>query len=364
MKSPADVERAARARHLLRAILRECTYLPDSWTRQWTKQHVVTRFRTYQWKAWKKPRTDSFGDRLREKEKDARGLLALLRRANEGERDRLLRVMLMAYGRVGKRRHELMLPLLSMQGEGDTRADVKAIAVVDAFLSDGEVGNVSRDDPKLDTTTQELASMADADPTTEGNDVKPKKESRQLEFPPQLRSLLISQIKTAPSALTRPNPRRLQPTIADFNSWHRPMPQKRIKNLRKKHSDQLRERVLPPLPQEEWYRLRDLASGSLRMEEIPKRRTPLGHLLGLSGPQTDNCALRMVVQYGKAPKKVFEQHDGHAITPRFMRRLYAEVFSQCPLMELKPDNTEWVVRWGERELNAMKHSSGSNGTHS
>lgn len=292
-----------------------------------------------------------------QKESEARESLTLLRRANEGERSRLLRVMLMAYGRTGRRRHELMAPLLWMRAKDAVGITVKDEDVDGASLTDGEGGSVDNDNQKLATDRRGQNTVENCPPVPSDKDAQLMKESRELDLPPQLRALVISQIKTAPPSLTRPNPRRVQPSIPDFNSWHRPMPQSRIKNLKKKHYRQLIDRILPPLPSEEWYQLRELASGRIRVKHAPQRRTPAGQGKKVTSSQLPDSALAAVVKYGKAPKKMFEQHKGHAITSRFMRRLYAELFRQCPLMELSADNTEWIIRSGDKELDAMSRAS-------
>ena len=100
--------------------------------------------------------------------------------------------------------------------------------------------------------------------------------------------------------------------------------------------------------------MRDLAAGKTPVEHVPERRPTAGARKGILNvqPPTEGV-LALVVKYGKAPRKVFEHHRGHAITHRFMRRLYAVVFSQCPLMELNAGTKEWVVCWGEKELHVM-----------
>ena len=180
---------------------------------------------------------------------------------------------------------------------------------------------------------------------------KPLSPNTPLELTPQLRALLRSQIQTSPPGLTRPNPRRLQPDIPTLNSWLRPMPQNRIKNMRQKHYALLLERTLPPLPTDEWYRLRDLASGKARVESvIPRRKSSSTINANHDRHELRDGALETVMQYSKVPKNVFGNRDAHTITPRFMRRLYAQVFSQCPLMEWDAGREQWKVIWGERAL--------------
>lgn len=334
-------QQANYVRHLLRALLRECTYLPDAFARQWMSQYILSRFRSYTFKAWQNEQQsiDGFEKRLKAKELEARKGLSQLKRANAGERKCLLKVLLMAYGRVGKRRHELMRPLLPLRGRSDVQ--VPQEHEEDNVQSD-EVVEVASDEMEHD-----LDSMAEENATHLFQTA-----SRTLDLTPQLRALLISQIRNSPPSLTRANPRRLQPEIPELNSWLRPMPQKRIKNMKKKHYAYLLDRVHPPLPKDEWFRLRDLASGRTKIPNNlqPPRRKSAGSEDDGS-PWLARTALEQVVKYGKVPDRAFENQKAHDITPRFMQRLYAQVFSQCPLMELEDAATNrWKVTWGEQAL--------------
>lgn len=58
----------------------------------------------------------------------------------------------------------------------------------------------------------------------------------------------------------------------------------------------------------------------------------------------------MTVTRGKLPAELFRKDHAHKITPRFMRRLWAEVFSQCPLMEYDSPTSRWKVTWGHHAL--------------
>lgn len=325
MHSHEDEARRLRSRHLFRAILRECTYLPDSVARQWAQQHAFERFRTYDFKSWEHRNDVDFGLRLRAKEKEVRSWVAYLKRANEGERKCLMRVLFMAYGRIGKRRHELMLPLLAKAAEDESGA-------VDTDWSDVEEAPVPDVHP-----APENASKPPVSRTSDMLKIEPP-------LTPPLRALLQSQMRASPPALSRPNPRRVTGSIAALNAWLRPMPQKRVENMRKKHYAELLNRILPPLPTEEWQRLRDLATGRIESERPRQRRSK-------SSEHVDRChSLEAIVSFGKAPMKLLETHNGHAITPRYMRRLYAQVFSQCPLLDWDVASSSWRVTWGEEAL--------------
>lgn len=320
------------ARHVLRSILRECTYLPDAQSRKWVAQHTLARFRKYEYKAWKANEKAWLDERLRGRLKEARQAFALLRRANEGERKCLSKVLFWTYGRTGKRRHELMEPLLPVKGRDETEKLIR---------SDNEKG--VGEGLEIAQTMSGMEIEQGKSDLVKGSFATTIKSTFTPDLTPQLHALLASQIKASPPDLTRPNPRRLTPDIPVLNSWQRPMPQKRVKNMQKKHYAHLLDRVLPPLPTEEWERLRDLASGARKVQCAPPRRRI----------STGTDVLEMVVRFGKVPEKVFENRDAHAITPRYMQRLYAQIFSQCPRMDWDVEESRWNVTWGENALYAI-----------
>jgi hypothetical protein len=333
-------------RHLLRAILRECTYLPDALAREWTAQYTMSRFRTYGFKIWEQRKNEAFPDRLLRKQHEAKLALGKLIRANQGERECLLRVLLMVHGRVGKRRHELMQPLLPVKEK----------------TPDGDVESEESSSPefneKLGGQDEEATDFEEYTSNEIPKDTRSRKRMlgqsngrrHRLDLTPQLRALLVSQMRAAPPTLTRSNPRRIDPHIPDLNSWLRPMPQKRIKNMKLKHYAQLLDRVLPPVPVEEWERLRDLASGKSAIEPFPARRSLESFNKGRNRQGSNEDALEMVVMRGMVSKKVFENRNAHTLSPRFMRRLYADVFNQCPVMDLETSTGRWNVRWGGQPL--------------
>lgn len=323
-RSHLDEGRKLRSRHLLRAILRECTYLPDSIARRWSRQHALERFRTYDFKSWEHRDDADFDLRLRSKEKEARSWLAYLKRANEGERKCLMRVLFMAYGRIGKRRHELMLPLLVKAAKDETSKHATDSQAIDNDWSDVE-DEVPARGVRVALHTSDVLKV-------------------EPPLTPPLRALLQSQIRASPPTLSRPNPRRVTGTVAALNAWLRPMPQKRVENMRQKHYAELLNRMIPPLPTDEWHRLHDLATGRAEIERMRRRRSnPSQHM-------HRNPSLEAVVAFGKAPMKLLETNNGHAITPRYMRRLYAQVFSQCPLLDWDVASSSWRVTWGEEAL--------------
>ena len=328
---------AAYVRHLLRTILRECTYLPDSCARQWMRQHVQGRFRRYGIKMWKHRKDPTYEGRIKSKYREARQAIGQLKRANEGERRPLLGVLFMAYGRTGKRRHELMLPLLPTAG------GQKLQKLVDG--SEKHVAAVERPDTAVSPASMQAPSSPTAKPTAK--DVNCGQWAPYApELTPQLRALLQSQLRDPPPHITRPTLRRLQPRIEELNSWKQPMPVSRVKNQTKQWYAETLEKVHPPLPTDEWYRLHDLASGALSEPPVQRRK---------SSQSSSGSALELVVVRGQpTAQEALGNRNAHKITQRFMQRMWTQVFSQCPLMHWDTERQTWKVTWGEQALYGMK----------
>lgn len=242
--------------------------------------------------------------RLRNQHQAAQSALNQLRRANQGEWQPLMKVMLLTYGRIGKRRWDLMRPLLPAEGQN------------------GEGAGKARSTSTAVDEKKPLPSLT-----------------------PQLHALLLSHTRAEPPTLTRRNPtlKNLTPDVPALNSWMRPMPQSRVRNLTKKWYRDALERVLPPLPKDEWERLRGLAKGEIVEDMIVKRRSSV---LQHEDGQGVSHVLEAVVAGGRVPTQRVER-DIHRITPRFMRRVWQKVFVQCPLMDWDGNKERWTVVWGE-----------------
>ena len=325
----SHLERDIRSLHLLRALLRECTYLPDSHARVWTTAHVLSRFRAYTSDSSRRSISDDatfdLAARLNSKQDDARKQLARLRRANGGERPELLRVLLMAYGRVGRRRRDLLKPLL---------------AVAPANMPDPVVPN---------TLPASELEAGPAPPSAEDINQDPLAPNPYTALlTPQLLALAKSQISHPPPHLTRAILRRLQPQLEERNAWLRPMPRVRVANQMKDWYAKLLDRLHPPLPTAEFGHLGNLAAGRRTDATVPRRAA---RTVDRTGPRS---VLEMVVRHGKITDREALGGDvrRHVITPRSMQRLWEQVFAQCCAMRWEgteggqPGEGQWTVQWG------------------
>ncbi|KAL6719760.1 hypothetical protein ACLMJK_001681 [Lecanora helva] len=283
--------------HLFRALLRQSSYLPDSAARQFFHNYIVSRFRAYH--PNKLFQADCNEQRLRLVQqrrpqlltKARRGLL-FLQRANDGHPRHLGKVLAMTYGRIGKRRHQLLYSL--------------------------RIPDV----PPEGKSTRNLS-----EPASQGV----PRPSRQLQ------ALIRSQAKRKLSFFSRPNRPTLEAKIPEKNAWGRSMPMKRVRNIKKSWYGQTIDRIMPPLPESEWMKLRDLASGRSPWEGPVSRR---GHT------QPDGFKYETV--RGTLSGGTGILSHPHKITARYMKRLWTKIFAQCPLM--KPDESRkfgWELTWGD-----------------
>jgi len=332
---------------LLRALLRETTYLPDASSRVYLKQHILAKYRANQSDALLHgPPTKCDNDRLRTANRKARKAFTHLKKANEGHLDYLEKVLLMTYGRTGERRFKLLEPVLRHHP-----TSVKAEA---------PAGTKSFNHAKLQARFPHL---------------QPKTLSAIPQMTPAFEALLKSQVDTRPAGAPKSTPKSLKMDIAELNVWMLPMPERRIKNKAKKWYNDMVKRVLPPLPADEWHRLRRLAQGS----DVPacvRGRRSMQHLQGTAprsrGPTTTgglsadlDCSNKLLQQLGlepevssyapatplqKSPGRFTKYTRPHTVTPRLMRHLYQKIFRMCPTMlKVDGEKEEYTISWGTSE---------------
>ncbi|KAI4127347.1 MAG: hypothetical protein LQ347_004639 [Umbilicaria vellea] len=227
----------------------------------------------------------------------ARKALSLLVRANAGHLRPLERVLLLTYGRIGKKRHELM-----------------------QFLRE----------PNVPTDSIALAKLSLAEP-----DKKPGLTEKM--------TVLIKSQNAHGRFVSadRPKTKKLKPEIPEFNSWGRPLPQKRVRNIERNWYADVLDSIVAPLPESEWDRLRDLAVGQQRWEGPLPRRTIATSALEDANLQSLQC-------------KHQHSRDTHILTARFMQRMWRKVFEKCPVMRWDGQAMQWRVRWGVSELTEAK----------
>ena len=319
----AAVDDAQETILLYRALLRQCTYLPDLSASQYIRKHVIHRFHSYlrppeargrhaiQIKK-KKPVSDAL--------KDARKALKYLQRANDGHPQHLYNILAMTYGRVGRRRRQLMSSLMASKLPVDT----ESVAQLSQQIFEKKLG---------------------------------KKESDAPPFNDKLQALLKSQLKQSASRFGRNALKEIKPNVPATNTWGRKFPHKRKVNFIKKWKADTLNRMVPPLEAEEWERLRKLSTGETRWAgPVAKRK------MGTTSSEvpedergTQRLALQAPYRLTSSTERVVERArhwDTHTnpreLTSRYMRSLWSKVFLQCPRLDWDEEKGMWKVTWGER----------------
>lgn len=303
---------SSNAIHLLRALLRQCAYLPDPAARTYFHRHILSRYRVYHPRSTQSPphtavsvpRPVPPSTRQNHLLRSARHTLTFLERANNGHLLSLLKVLSLTYGRSGKRRHQLLLPLLAP----DTPSDHIAVASLSACIP--------------------------------GN-------SRNSDLSPQLSALLKSHHQQRHTDLVRPHIKQLQPQIPETNIWHRPLSQNRVRNIKKRWLSMVIDRILPPLPEAEWERLRRLANGESRWEgQVQRRATTKATPEASEDKILTTDFLNRPLQELSSSNIERSCKRPHHITQRYMQKLWGRIYRNCPVMKRDTTDKTWQVQWG------------------
>ncbi len=315
----AITEANTNALRLFRHLLRVTSYLPDEFAQVYIRNYIKCQFRRA-----KKP-----SKRTSERLKNGRNALNTLQRAADGNIESLTKVLHRAYGRSGRRRRELVNDLL--------REDAKFV-------------------PENGATAESL--------TAESLTAESTSKDGQVESPrPVLTMFLKSQAANNPPDNNRPPIRHFEPQIPK-SIWERPMPLKRRRNIVKRFWASTLDKILPPLPEPEWNRLRDLATGVIPFEGPPRRRLPASP----AGERSEALLsaapfLRQSIRHAVRRQKDDEvkQRENHKINARFMRRIWASVWNHCALMTYNGETMKWTVVWGGSRSAASQALTGSAG---
>lgn len=200
---------------------------------------------------------------------------------------------------------------------------------------------------------QELRTLSEALASPSGEKAsKPKMPV----FSEKFIALIKSQMQQKQDTYKKPLPKSSAPKIPETNTWGRPTPVVRIKNLTKKWYAETLDRLMLPLPEAEWNRLGELAVGKEKWLGPPERRAK-----GISSHgEAAEAAKKDVKGVGRgwhaavrARKEEIQYRESHTLTPRYMRRMWTGVFAQCPLIKWSPEKKKWDVRWGRVDEEKM-----------
>ncbi|CAI9631735.1 unnamed protein product [Alternaria burnsii] len=336
--------------HLLRALLREASYLPDATARTYFRRYIVHRYKAYQptqnataalhvhavdkyrHRSFKRRQTAIINERTRPLLRRGLKSLNFLRRANQGEIPCLQKVLFFAYGRMGRRKYALLENIL----KPDRIMDGGAIA------ASNEAGPAPLQ--KLYCSNKRYLQYFDAPKAATKTHHTIKISSRYS----RLRAVLRTQHEKAISMNRGLKSSALKTPIN--NSWERPMPIKRACNNVRRWYAETMTRMLPPLPTEEWDNIYAMMVGDRKIGLVKRR----GRGTALNAdPVTEDELFASTVEKGialdkpsKADKPAGIQRP-HAITTRFMQRMYTKLLMLCCKLEWDDDQKRWKAIWGE-----------------
>ncbi|RKF84099.1 hypothetical protein GcM3_001024 [Golovinomyces cichoracearum] len=334
---------------LYRGLLRAVSYFPDQYAQAIIRKQICLRFRKARMRAIeasnKNKTRKGFRSVLNSKEyiaslsqriSNGKQRLGVLTRAIGGDSDCFLKVLMIAYGRVGRRRRELIMKLLT-DDPGDIPKDTAALI---AMLNSG--GN--------------LEMML---------------ESLNLKGGPKFNAFLKSQHKCRIKDV-RDTIKELEPNIPKENIWGRSLPLKRVTNIKKEWWSTVLKKLLPPVSIEEFERLKGLSTGRVPLTWFSARRKPAVllnkedemricsqwinilkcPLRGLDETEIDKISCtphglekdvdKLVdpPKYGRAPiSKIIR-------SARSMRRLYGKVWALTSTMYADESTGKWMTEWG------------------
>lgn len=322
--------------HLYRHLLREASYLPLP-ARPWIDGDIKQLFRKHR----------ELNGRTERRIKQAHHDLRYLRAANAGDIVRMRKVLLRAFGRTGRRRRQLVTMLVHRDAPTNTSelekyaSDAAAVAAERRKVDWLDSWDVS----KLRTFAQSQAQAA-------------------LPNPPR-----------APLLYNQTVPEKLIPAE---NSWGRPWAPKVARTKLKKVWKSVVDKVMPPLPKEEWERLGRIATGKEpRSKWLPPPRRPVAQ--SMRGGQESRTwdwksyAIKPVSVVDRPASRRNKLMSGavddntptgdpqpincQKLTPRLLRRLFADVWTLSSVMEKKPDGDGWNVTWGKLKFDVPPPSA-------
>ncbi|EAA33732.1 hypothetical protein GE21DRAFT_5217 [Neurospora crassa] len=338
MSRPPPLPHPTTTLHLYRHLLRESSYLPVL-IRPFFDERITTRFRAH--RASDPSSCPQTATRLKRAHHDLR----YLRAANAGDLPRMRRILLLAFGRTGAKRRQLLAELLEPDTPSSDEELQKYINKARAIVKEG------RKPDWLDNWDTE-----------------------------KLKAFVRSQTGgDAPPIVNRPKPEitnhQLAPEryVPKENIWGGPLNEKVRRTKLKKTYKQVAEKVLPPVPREEWELLRDLVNKKEEWE-VPKRRT-VGRMVWAKEDKSQEEAVldwnwqryatqpiwlvdrqksrRNMLLSGQVdedlPMGEQQPINCHRYTPRLWRRTLEQVWRMTAVMERRKDGKGWEIEWGQKK---------------
>lgn len=321
--------------HIYRHLLRQSSYLPPV-CQTYTRDQIRTRFRHHH---HDDPVSPSTKLRLRRAQHDLRYLCA----ANNGLHANMLRILLLTYGRLGKRRRLLIHHFVAKPPPADQQE-----------LAD-HIRNEQARHPKrlkrdwLDGwNLSKLHALAESQARRSFWSPKPELKGRKL----------------AP-----------EEEIPKENTWGRPMPAKLARSKLRRLYIAMINRIMPPVGKSEWDTLALLATGKAdpSLGQMPPRRPQARSLYGedVDGGKEGRKAwdwrayattpVRSIERGSSRSQKARTGEQGEAPyglgsaigtrnydRSRMWKRLYNRIWEMTPTMtEVDGQRGKWEIRWGQ-----------------
>lgn len=342
MSRPLQIPAPATPLHLYRHLLREASYLPQI-ARPFVDGQIKTRFRQH--------RDDDADDRSARRLRQAHRELRALRASNAGDMARMRKVFLRVFGRVGRRRRELVTELVRRELPTDTEALAQYAAEMTSIASQRKVDWLDAWD------IEKLRAFA--------------------------RSQVNASLVNSPRPSLTVHQTMPEEDLPAENSWGRPLPVRLARTKLKKMWAQVADKCMPPLPKEEWERLSDLAQGKLQDPEqrwLPPPRRPValgtsdGVLPGVQSWDWRAYAVKPVAAVDRpanrrnklltgavddnTPTGDPQPIDCHKYTAKSWRRMLGSVWQLTATMERKPAGSGWRIVWGKPKFQPAPASAG------
>ncbi|KAK4040689.1 hypothetical protein C8A01DRAFT_15512 [Parachaetomium inaequale] len=338
MSRPLRIPKPQTPLHLYRHLLRETSYLPPL-ARPSVHKQIRNRFER-----------DSGYDQDKNPKHIRQGHheLRALRAANSGDLVRMRRVLLRAFGRIGRRRRELVSHL------------------------------VQRDTP---TNTEELAKYAEALAGNYKNlDWLDEWDVEKLRM--YARSQLQAGLNNPPKAPITDNQTAPEKILPTENAWGRPLPKKLARTKLKKMWKSLAEKIMPPLPKKEWETLKAIVQGTVQGPWLPPPRRPLARGMSENAqPQEGQAwawqsyAIKPVAVVDLPTNRKNKLLSGavddntptgdpdpvgcHKYTPRAWRRMLGTIWQLSATMTKKPEGDGSCITWGKQLHQPLSANAGN-----
>ncbi|KAL5612875.1 hypothetical protein BROUX41_004046 [Berkeleyomyces rouxiae] len=339
--------------HLYRHLLREASYLPRP-CRQYVRGQIFHKFRVNQ---FRETRVDEHID-------DGYSALRTIRAANAGELNRMYRIALLTFGRIGEHR----------------------IRRLNAFMRPDGPRNADAVEEQL---TQEMINF-------KKQELGPKRTRILTQWPiEKLGDYLKTQVdqqNSVPkvmwpkSGLTKAAPTR--GTVPELSVWGTPLSENSQKYRTAAWWRRTKERIIPPMTETRFARLKNLACGidnGKPLEVTPRRAVDKKYLEELKHKREtwwefgdDIRASTALVERQKS--RPFIRRSGlidqspwrlerwSPLTARNLQRIFRFVYYSASTSKVDPVSLKRTNTWGSIEMEfkkgTSKHSALFSGVHS